>query len=58
MTRLTHEPNPFIAQHPHPPVPIKPLKFPSAQSSEKASHRISAYGYERTSSAGLLNVRF
>ncbi len=46
MTRLTHEPNPFIAQHPHLHVPLKPPKFPSAQSSEKSSHRISPYGYQ------------
>ncbi len=48
MTRLTHEPNPFIAQHPHPHVPIQPLEFPSAQSSEKSSHRIFAYGQKQT----------
>ncbi len=58
MTRLTHEPNPFIAQSPHPHVPIKPLKFLSAQTSEKSSHRMSAFGYKQTYRGQLANVRF
>ena len=46
MTRLTHEPNPFISRRSHPRAAMKPSKFPRAQSSQKPLHRICAYGYE------------